>query len=187
MFKRKEIVIQWRKFGLKRSSTFRVMDFWSLCPFSDFYLIFINIFFTKITKKGLSNQVMTWWACPGGELTWCTGPPHGCDATLRPCGRAAGSHVRRRRRTGRWHVAGGNSCPHGSTWAPVWGATWQGVGRWRAHVSVGPSLVFGAVTQMRYRTPPFILVVSFILSRVGLCSHTVLTFCRWCGGTVSVG
>ena len=32
------------------------MNFLSLCPFSDFlfdfYLIFINIFFTKIAKKG---------------------------------------------------------------------------------------------------------------------------------------
>ena len=33
---------------------------------------------------------MTWRAGPGGELTWCGGPPRGCDATLRPRGRAAG-------------------------------------------------------------------------------------------------
>ena len=33
---------------------------------------------------------MTWRARPGGELTWHAGPPRGCDAALRPCGRAAG-------------------------------------------------------------------------------------------------
>ena len=33
---------------------------------------------------------MTWRAGPGGELTWCAGPPRGCDATLRPRDRVAG-------------------------------------------------------------------------------------------------
>ena len=27
---------------------------------------------------------------PGGAMTWCAGPPRGCDAALRPCGRAEG-------------------------------------------------------------------------------------------------
>ena len=31
-----------------------------------------------------------WRAGPAGELTWCAGPPRGCDAALRPRGRAAG-------------------------------------------------------------------------------------------------
>ena len=58
-------------------------------PFSDFYLIFINIFFTKITKKGIYYlQVMMWRAGLGGELTWCAGPPHGCDVALRSRARA---------------------------------------------------------------------------------------------------
>ena len=30
-----------------------------------------------------------WRAGPGGKLTWRAGPPRGCDAALRPCGRAA--------------------------------------------------------------------------------------------------
>ena len=33
---------------------------------------------------------MTWRAGPGGALTWRAGPPRGCDAVLRPRGRAAG-------------------------------------------------------------------------------------------------
>ena len=33
---------------------------------------------------------MTWRAGPSGELTWCGGPPRGCDAALWPCDRAAG-------------------------------------------------------------------------------------------------
>ena len=31
-----------------------------------------------------------WRAGLGGELTWHTGPPRGCDAALRPRGKAAG-------------------------------------------------------------------------------------------------
>ena len=31
-----------------------------------------------------------WPAGQGGELTWRAGPPRGCDAALRPCGRATG-------------------------------------------------------------------------------------------------
>ena len=32
---------------------------------------------------------MMWRAGPGGTLTWHAGPPRGCDAALRPRGRAA--------------------------------------------------------------------------------------------------
>ena len=87
------------------------------------------------------------------------------------------AHARRRRRIGRDHVAGG----HMSTWAPVWGATWQRVGRWRAHGIVGPGNKFRAVTQMRYRTPIFNRVISKYFFCVGLCSHTI-HFCRLRGG-----
>ena len=34
--------------------------------------------------------MMTWQAEPGGTQTWRAGPPRGCDAALRPRGRAAG-------------------------------------------------------------------------------------------------
>ena len=30
-----------------------------------------------------------WRAGPSGEMTWRTGPRRGCDAALRPCGKAA--------------------------------------------------------------------------------------------------
>ena len=34
--------------------------------------------------------MLTWRAGPGGVLTWRVGPPRGCDAALRPRGRAVG-------------------------------------------------------------------------------------------------
>ena len=77
--------------------------------------------------------------------------------------------------------------PRGSTRTPVWGATWQGVGIWRAHGLVGPGESIGAVTQMRYRDAIFNRIIPFILFRVGLCSHTVLFFCKLRGGSASVG
>ena len=59
-------------------------------------------------------------------LTWRAAPPRGCDAALRPRGRATGgpreAQVVNRARTG-------GRRPRGSTWTPVWGATWQGVGK----------------------------------------------------------
>ena len=33
--------------------------------------------------------MLTWREGPAGELTWRAGPPRGCDAALRPRGRAA--------------------------------------------------------------------------------------------------
>ena len=44
ILKRNEIEIQCRQFGLKRSCIFKVMNFLSFCPFSDFNLIFTEIF-----------------------------------------------------------------------------------------------------------------------------------------------
>ena len=56
------------------------------------------------------------------ELTWRAGPPHGCDAALRPRGRVAGGprgvQVAHRSRTR-------GKRPRGSTRTPVRGATWQ--------------------------------------------------------------
>ena len=84
--------------------------------------------------------MLTWRARPASELTWRAGPPRRCDVALRPRGRAAGgpheAHVVHRARTrGRR--------PRGSTWAPVWGTTWQMEG---PRVS-GPGYVLGAVTH----------------------------------------
>ena len=87
------------------------------------------------------------------------------------------AHARRRWRTGRRHVAGGHACPRRSTRTPMWGATWQwGVGIWRAHGLVGPSKKFGAVTEMRYRAPIFILTIFIYFFRVGRCPTHVLPF-----------
>ena len=145
MLKRKKFVIQWRKFGLKRSCIFKVMNFWNFCPFSDFYLIFklifMNISLFKSRKKGFTYlQVLTWRARPAGELTWHAGPPHGCDVALRPRGRAASgpheAHVahrawtrgRRPRVSTRVHVG-----------TRVGRHVAGEVDRWRAHGLVGPS------------------------------------------------
>ena len=84
--------------------------------FFDFYLIFINIFFTKIAKKG--NFLPTGAdvaSGSSGELT------RGAEATWQSRGwptRGAGGAQGATTWQGATH-------PRESTWAPVWGATWQ--------------------------------------------------------------
>ena len=92
------------------------------------------------------------------------------------------AHARRRRRTGRGHVAGGHACPRGSTWASVWGAMWQGVGIWRAHGLVGPGKFIGAVTQMLTAPLHYIGASSIHFFRVALCPHGKY-LCRTRGAT----
>ena len=65
--------------------------------------------------------------------------------------------------------------PHGrSTWAPVLGATWQGVRMWRAHGYSGPWLVFrggnalGVYRHLIYRGECILFLPC------GTMSHTVL-------------
>ena len=122
---------------------------------------------------------MTWQVGLGGELMWCTGPPRGCDAALRPRGWAAGGPCeaqaahRARTRDRRPRVS---TSVHED--ARVGRHVAMGVSIWRAHGLVGPSKKFGAVTQMRYRAPIFNLDTFGHFFRVGLYSHTVLTFCR---------
>ena len=73
-------------------------------------------------------------------LTWRAGPPRGCDVALRPRDRAVGGP--REAQGGAQGAATwqGATRPCGSTWAPMWGATWQRAGRWRAHGCSGPWL-----------------------------------------------
>ena len=52
------------------------------------------------------------------------GTASGRDAALRPRGKARVARTGRRRRIGRGHVVGDHAIMR-STWAPVWGATWQ--------------------------------------------------------------
>ena len=64
-------------------------------------------------------------------LTWCAGPPRGCDAALRPRGRATGGPAR-----GASGAQGADTRQVAtqstrSTRAPVRGATWQTGGGWQ--------------------------------------------------------
>ena len=108
------------------------------------------------------------------ELTWHAGPPHGCDAALRPRGRVAGGphevQVAHKTRTPGRRPSG----PRGSTWAPVWGATWQvGLADGGPTGIVGPSKRVGAVTQLLdVCAPLFNHTLLPLFFRVGLCSHT---------------
>ena len=86
-------------------------------PFSDFYFLFKCIFkvisLLKSRKRVTNQQVMTWHA----------GPPRGCDAALRPRGKAAGG-LRGAQEAHRARTRGRR--PRLSTRTSVWGATWQG-------------------------------------------------------------
>ena len=122
ILKRKKFVIQWRKFWLKRSFIFKVINLWSLCLFSNFYLILNWFFLIKIAKKWgiLVHRPRSW---RGAELTWHTGPA-------------------RMRRGTQGHVAG----PRG----PMWGAggaqgedTWQEATRVHADARVGCHMADG--------------------------------------------
>ena len=104
---------------------------------------------------------------------WHAGPRRGWDAALRPRDRATGGprgaqeaqRARTRGKRPRVHVG-----------ARVGRHVAGEVGIWRAHGLVGPSLEFGAVTQMRFHTPPFKLNVISVFFHVGLCSHTASSF-----------
>ena len=151
MLKRKKIVIQWRKFRLKRSCIFKVINFWSLCPFSDFYLIlnwffikFILIFLIKIVKKG-------GFLFHGPRDADVASGTH-ADATrhARPRGRAARAHVRHRWRTGRGHVVGGHEGPRGRPGGTTWQRGWQVKGPWVS----GPWLEYWGGNAIALNRPP---------------------------------
>ena len=58
----------------------------------------------------------------------------GCDAALRPRGRARVAHAGRV-----WRALTRGRVPRGqATQTPVRGATWREAGKWRAHGLVGP-------------------------------------------------
>ena len=148
MLKRKKFVIQWRKFGLKRSCIFWVMNLWVYALFSDFNSIFKLIFsYLKSQKRGFLTR--RWWR---GELTWHAGPARGTTARMRRDTEATWQGRRWPTRgpggaqgADTWQEA---TSVHGSTRTPVWGATWQErVSIWRAHGLVGPGKMIGAVTQ----------------------------------------
>ena len=82
---------------------------------------------------------MTWQAGPAGTLTWHAGPPRGCDAALRPHGRAAGG-PREAQETHRARTRGRR--PRVSTRVHADAREGRHVagkaGRWRAHGIVSP-------------------------------------------------
>ena len=81
---------------------------------SDFKLFFLLSFLIKITKKGDFFYPQT------PRMTWRAGPAHGCNAALRPRGRAARGlrEAQVARTRGRR--------PQRSTRMPMRGAKWQG-------------------------------------------------------------
>ena len=107
-------------------------------------------------------RTLTWRA----ELTWRVGLARMRRVT-KACGRAA--HGPREAQVA-WTRG---RRPRGSTWMPVRGATWQGVGRWRAHGLVGPGKYIEAVTQMLTAPLHFIRANSIFLFRVGLGSRRI--------------
>ena len=192
MLKRRKFVIQWRKFGLKRSCIFKVMNFWSLCLFL-IIIWFLNEFLKvfsikKIAKRGFLLAGADVASGSSSELT--RGTRDHCTGATRRWGHMAEplvAHAGRRRRTERGHVAGGHAYTRVHVGARVGCHVAGKVGKWRAHGLVGPGKMLGAVTQMRYRAPHFIDDLFVFSFRVGLCSHTTYLFCRWRGRTTRVG
>ena len=172
MLNRKKFVIQWRKFRLKRSCIFKVMNFWSLCLFLIFiwfFIWFLLIFsLLKSWKKGFSYlQVLKWRA--GAPASWHVARRttarvrHGAEAMWQSRGwptRGAGGA----QGTTTWQ---GATHPRESTWAPVWGATWQvGLADGGPTGIVGPSKVVGAIIYIDLSLP---------FLPCGTMSHTFLT------------
>ena len=101
---------------------------------------------------------------------WRADVARGCDAALRPRGRATGgprgaqeAHSARTR----------GRRPHVSTrvhvGTPVGRHVAGEVGIWRAHGLVGPGKILGAVIRKRYTAPQFKLGFLHLFLRVGLC------------------
>ena len=94
MLKRNKFVIQWRKFEIKRSCIFRVMNFKSLYPLLDFYLIFLIYFVIEKNPKKWGFIRRT------AGLTWRAGMADAARETRADVTR----HTRPRERT--WGAAG---------------------------------------------------------------------------------
>ena len=152
-----------KEFYFKSYWFLNILDFfWIL------YLIFIDFsLFKKRQKWGFILH-----RTRGTDVACETHVARGtrADATwhARPRGRAAWAHAEPRWREGgadSWHG------PRKSTQTPGWHhVASEGASRWRAHGLVGPGWSIGAVTQMRYFAPAYILTFSSLFLRVGLCS-----------------
>ena len=87
--------------------------------------------------------MLTWRAGARRVDTWRAGPPHGCDAALRPRGRAVGG-PRGAQEAHRARPRGRGPCIHASPRGRPCGAPrGSEVGIWRAHGYSGPWLGSG--------------------------------------------
>ena len=112
------------------------------------------------------------WRAGPGAADVARGTASGCDAALRPRGRARVACTGRRRHIGRGHVAGGHVITL-SPWAPVWGATWQ-AGEWRAHANSEPWLDFRGGNAISVYRPLIYRRAFLFFLPCGTMSHTIL-------------
>ena len=110
---------------------FEKYEFLNILGISGFLFEFlVNKYpYLKSQKGGSYLQVLTWRAGAADALTWRARPPRGCDAALRPRGRATGgprgAQVAHKARTrGRW--------PRGPRGRPSRVPRGSEVGIWRA-------------------------------------------------------
>ena len=182
ILKRKKFVIQWRKFGLKRSCIFKVMNFWSLCLFLIF-IWFLNWFLYqfplfKIAKKeGSYLQVLKWRArAAGADVARGTTSKvwRGTEATWQSPGGPRGAQVVHKARTrGRWPRSPRKS--RGSPWGAPCGRQGLAVGGPKG--IVGPWYERGGGNAInRWLRPLFKRVLSHHFLRVGLCPTRYLLF-----------
>ena len=143
ILKRKEFVIQWRKFGLKRSCIFKVMNLWSLCLFLNFNWFLIDF----LMKFSLFQSRKRGELTAGDDVA--SGPRRRADV-------ARGTSAWMRRDTeAPWQSHGwparGAGCanawqeatwmgPHGRPWGAPRGM-W-GVRIWRAHGYSGALVIY---------------------------------------------
>ena len=121
ILKRKEIVIQWRKFEIKRSCIFKFMNLWSFSLFQIFNLNFYWIYALIKITKGVFFRGTRGWRGVQDQHAYAT----------RHCGHVVGPHVAHARCKWRGHVAGGHTGPRGRPWGAPHGRV--GAGIWRAH------------------------------------------------------
>ena len=113
------------------------------------------------------------------KLMWLAGPARGCDAALRPRGRAALGQ--REAQVAQTH----GRRPRGSTRTPARGTTWQGGWRVKGPRVSGPWLEYWGGNAIALNRPLFMCRFLFLFFRVGLCSCGFFFFRRR-GCTVGV-
>ena len=163
ILKRKKIVIQWRKFEIKRSYNFKDMYFWIFWIFQDFSRIYFRFFLNENHKKGVYFPQDLRRTCGARDPRECD---TACKATWQSRTSPRGTQVAHK---WRGRVAEATRVHADARVAP----RGRGAGRWRPHGLVGPGEYIGVVMQGHYSAPHFICAGSFFFLRVGLCSRGV--------------